>query len=178
MGLQTVANCACCWLPASLYLSSVTLNLLCPPIYCHAFYWFVVYYGGYMDAQNVQKCSRTNSSRTAHSLGSSCLVRILVAVASGACCSALSSFNMHAELCLSMSGMVQIVRPQTRMMEVYMTDAGDQQMKVQLRALDESLAESGRLHKLTELAAIHPGMLFLFAAPARGQQWACIMYAS
>lgn len=49
-----------------------------------------------------------------------------------------------------------IVRPQTRMMEVYMTDAGDQQMKVQLRALDESLAESGRLHKLTELAAIDP----------------------
>ena len=77
-----------------------------------------------------------------------------------------------------MSGMVQIVRPQTRMMEVYMTDAGHQQMKVQLRALDESLAESGRLHKLTELAAIDPGMLFLFAAPARGQQRACIMYAS
>ena len=50
------------------------------------------------------------------------------------------------------------------MMEVYMTDAGDQQMKVQLRALDESLAESGRLHKLTELAAIDPGKLYLFAA--------------
>ncbi len=47
-----------------------------------------------------------------------------------------------------------------------MTDAGHQQMKVQLRALDESLAESGRLHKLTELAAIDPGLLGLFAVPA------------
>ena len=71
-----------------------------------------------------------------------------------------------------MLGMVQIVKPQTRMMEVYMTDAGDQQMKVQLRALDESLAESGRLHKLTELAVIDPGMVYLFAAPAQCQQLA------
>ena len=59
-------------------------------------------------------------------------------------------------------------------MEVYMTDAGDQQMKLQLRALDESLAESGRLHKLTELAAIDPGMPYLFAAPAHCQQLAYI----
>lgn len=67
-----------------------------------------------------------------------------------------------------MLGLVQIVRPQTRMMDVYITDAGDQQMKVQLRALDESLAESGRLHKLTEFAAIDPGKLYLFVAPAHG----------
>jgi len=73
---------------------------------------------------------------------------------------------------------VQIVRPQTRMMEVYMTDAGDQQMKVQLRALDESLAEGGRLHKLTELAAIDPGMLCLFAAATHREQLANIVCAS
>lgn len=45
-------------------------------------------------------------------------------------------------------------------MEVYMSDAGNQEMKVQLRALDETLAESGRLNKLVELAAIDPGTLF------------------
>ena len=44
-------------------------------------------------------------------------------------------------------------------MEVYMSDAGnDQEMKLQLRALNETLAESGRLNKLVELAAIDPGM--------------------
>ena len=59
----------------------------------------VVYYGVYIDAQNAQKCSRPNSSLTAHSLRSSSLMLILVAVASGARCSGLSSFNMHAELC-------------------------------------------------------------------------------
>lgn len=68
--------------------------------------------------------------------------------------------------------MVQIVRPQPRMMEVYMSDAGDQQMRLQLRALDESLAESSRLHKLTELAAIEPGMLYLVATAAHHEQLA------
>ena len=53
--------------------------------------------------------------------------------------------------------LVQIVRRQSKAMEVYLSEAGDQEMKVQLRALDESLAESGRLHKLAELAAIEPG---------------------
>ena len=43
-------------------------------------------------------------------------------------------------------------------MDVYMSDAGEQEMKLQLRALDESLAESSRLNKLIELAAIDPGM--------------------
>lgn len=52
---------------------------------------------------------------------------------------------------------MQIVRRQSKAMEVYLSEAGDQEMKVQLRALDESLAESGRLHKLAELAAIEPG---------------------
>lgn len=42
-------------------------------------------------------------------------------------------------------------------MDVYMCDVGDQEMKLQLRALDESLAESTRLHKLVELAGMEPG---------------------
>lgn len=56
------------------------------------------------------------------------------------------------QLCL-----VQMVRPQNKAMDVYMCEAGDQEMKLQLRALDESLAESNRLSKLVELAAIQPG---------------------
>ena len=42
-------------------------------------------------------------------------------------------------------------------MDVHMCEVGDQEMKLQLRALDESLAESTRLSKLVELAAIEPG---------------------
>ena len=38
-----------------------------------------------------------------------------------------------------------------------MCDVGDQEMKLQLRALDDSLAESSRLNKLVELAATEPG---------------------
>ena len=47
----------------------------------------------------------------------------------------------------------QIRRP----MDVQMSSAGDQQLKLQLRALDESQAESSRLKKLVELAALDPG---------------------
>ena len=42
-------------------------------------------------------------------------------------------------------------------MDVQMTNAGDQQVKLQLRALDESQSESSRLKKLVELAALDPG---------------------
>lgn len=42
-------------------------------------------------------------------------------------------------------------------MDVYMCEVGDQEMKLQLRALNESLAESSRLSKLVELAAVEPG---------------------
>ena len=65
---------------------------------------------------------------------------------------------------LSQFCLVQIVRRQNKAMDVYMCDTGDQEMKLQLRALDESLAESTRLSKLVELAAIEPGK-YLHLAP-------------
>lgn len=65
---------------------------------------------------------------------------------------------------LSQSCLVQIVRRQTKGMDVYMCEVGDQEMKLQLRALDESLAESSRLNKLVELAAIEPGEHLSFLA--------------
>ena len=58
---------------------------------------------------------------------------------------------------LLMLCMLQFVRRQSKGMEVFMCEAGDAEMKLQLRALDESLAESSRLNKLMELAAIEPG---------------------
>ena len=42
-------------------------------------------------------------------------------------------------------------------MDVQMSSAGDQQLKLQLRALNESQAESSRLKNLLELAALDPG---------------------
>lgn len=42
-------------------------------------------------------------------------------------------------------------------MDVYMCDVGEQEMRLQLRALDETLAESSRLQKLVELASMEPG---------------------
>ena len=59
---------------------------------------------------------------------------------------------------------MQIVRRQNKGMDVYMCEVGDQEMKLQLRALDESLAESSRLSKLIELAAIEPGEFLTFVS--------------
>ncbi|KAL3131798.1 hypothetical protein ABBQ38_007514 [Trebouxia sp. C0009 RCD-2024] len=49
-----------------------------------------------------------------------------------------------------------IVRRQGSTMDVYMCDVGEQEMRLQLRALDETLAESSRLQKLVELASMEP----------------------
>lgn len=66
-------------------------------------------------------------------------------------------------------------------MDVYMSDAGDQEMKLQMRALDESLAESSRLNKLVELAAIDPGSILanvnLFARKL-GERHMCLAVSS
>ena len=45
-------------------------------------------------------------------------------------------------------------------MHVWLCDAGEAEMKLQLRALDETLAESRRLNRLTEMAATDPGGYF------------------
>ena len=58
-------------------------------------------------------------------------------------------------------------------MDVYMSDAGDQEMKLQLRALDESLAESSRLNKLVELATIDPGSSLANAHACKAQASSC-----
>ena len=42
-------------------------------------------------------------------------------------------------------------------MEVFLTDAGNGKMKLQLRALSDSPADSNKLTKMIELATIDPG---------------------
>lgn len=49
-----------------------------------------------------------------------------------------------------------MVRRQERTMEVFLTDAGNAKMKLQLRALSDSPADSNKLTKMIELATIDP----------------------
>ena len=70
------------------------------------------------------------------------------------------SCSCHMVPCSSNSAIVallQIVPRKQKLSEVYASETPEHELKLQLRALDDSLAESQRLSRLVSMAGLDPG---------------------